>query len=520
MTGSATKLEAGALIQGRYRAEEPLHTERTRRAYGGTDEQTGQRVLLLEVSTADASSLGPAPGVEHAHLAKVLDVVLLAGSAVLVAEHVAGDTLEAHASGSPPDHPVDAVRAALRIADAVSALHAAGAAHGGIRPAAVIHEPTGRAGPIVSYAPSVVGLSPYRSAGRGESGAASEADDTWAVGGLLHLLLTGKEPPQTGVASPAELERSGVTDPMLREVLAHCLAPDPALRHADLRPLKRELARWFVDHAGEEPSHHGGVPSRPPPLPPGASVPPVSSPSPVVAFSQPPVPRRKSKLWIPLALGAIVIGVGAAWGVSAMRKPAVQVVETPASASAAPAAAAGHAIDLSEVPVTGDRDSGTGDRTASCVAGYLPKGAFQQATPGFDWLCGEADPRTGAERLRTAIVFGGGQTQVTEAMKLMSRVGWYDMPIYAVVRAGCCPEAKALELPPPVEGCADMGQALREIAKNVLARQSFDEPLERYGKAANCEVAANRAYLFRHNGRPQFYQETAFRELVKAISSP
>src|SRR5690606_36450848 len=143
----------------------------------------------------------------------------------------------------------------------------------------------------------------------------------------------------------------------------------------------------------------------------------------------------------------------------------------PAASPASATASGPHAIDLGEVPVTGAKAAATGNRMATCVAGYLPQGSFV-VTPDLDWVCGEADPRIGAERLRTAIVFGGNQVQVTEAMKIFSRIGWYDMPAYAVVRAGCCPDAKPLELPEVVEPCPDMTGALRDIAKAVLSQAS------------------------------------------------
>jgi hypothetical protein len=522
--GSSTKLEAGALIAARYRAEEPFLGQGTRHAFFGTDEQSGSRVVLIELSAIDAGSLGPALRAEHAHLARVLDVIQTLGSAVLVGEHVGGTTLDEHVSETPSDHPVEAVRTILRVADAVSAIHQLGGAHGCLRPEAIVFEPRGRVGPVVIFAPPIIGPTPYRSPARGEAGPPSEADDSWAVGALLHLLLVGKPPPAQGLSTEADIDPR-LRDPVLRKTVLHSLAAREPERGTDLKTLKRELARWFVDHAGEEPSHPGG-PSRPPPLPaPAPPTAPVIGPPPTVssvAGARVAPPRRRTKLVVALALGSTVLGLGAAWAVSALRKPAERVVEASGS-DAAPAVAAprasAHAIDLSEVPVTGEPDAATGDQMATCVAGYLPKGAFV-ATPKLDWLCGETDPRLGAERFRTAVVKGGAGTQITDAMKLFSRIGWYDMAAFAVARGGCCADAEPIELPVPIEGCADMGQALREIAKNVLASQPFDEPAERYNKAINCEVGANRAYLFRHTGRMQHYQELAFRDLIKATEAP
>ena len=50
----------------------------------------------------------------------------------------------------------------------------------------------------------------------------------------------------TGYASEAALEAVGVTDAALRAALWHTLTSSRPERQSDLRPLRRELARWFV----------------------------------------------------------------------------------------------------------------------------------------------------------------------------------------------------------------------------------------------------------------------------------
>ena len=61
-----------------------------------------------------------------------------ATGSVLVVEHVPGPTLSEVLSQVEHETPVEAVRSALRVADAVCAIHAAGGAHGLIRPASLI----------------------------------------------------------------------------------------------------------------------------------------------------------------------------------------------------------------------------------------------------------------------------------------------------------------------------------------------------------------------------------------------
>ena len=53
----------------------------------------------------------------------------------------------------------------------------------------------------------------------------------------------------------------------------------------------------------------------------------------------------------------------------------------------------------------------------------------------------------------------------TDAMKIFARIGWYDMAAFAVVRAGCCPDAKSLELPEASKACGDMAEALRGVGQ-------------------------------------------------------
>jgi hypothetical protein len=108
----------------------------------------------------------------------------------------------------------------------------------------------------------------------------------------------------------------------------------------------------------------------------------------------------------------------------------------------------------------------------------------------------------------------------TDAQKLFSRMGWYDMAAFAVVRAGCCPDAKPLELPEPGKGCDDMAQTLSSIGQEVVANHPAEESLKKYTAAIHCELSLGRGQLFRKAERPTGGEDTAFLELVKAIQSP
>lgn len=494
-------LTVGETFAGRFHVEEEVG-EALGGGFYGSDTTDGRKVVLVPVAVEREKTLMPLLDVHHAHLAPLVALEPLGDRFVAVAAAVEGETLAERLEAIGKKPAVDAVRSALRLADALAHVHEAGGVHGWINPHAVVVEPEEGERPQL-----VLGVrtdQALRTPERAPEGTPSIADDTWATAALLHWMLTGEPPPRDGYADEAALEKAGVADPVLRAALFHTLTASRPDRQSDLRPLRRELARWFVDHAGEEPvapSHH---PTAPPPLP--ASVRPsrrVSS-----KISVPPPPKGKVGTF---AIGAVVLGAGVGIALTFLRPKRVQIVPVPEKQAAPPPTAS--ALELGEVPVTGENDVRLGSKLATCVAGYLPKGTFGK-TPDVSWLCPETDPRDGADKLHAAVVSAAPKGTVTEAMKIFSRIGWYAMPAFAVVRAGCCPDAQPLAL--PEERCA-MSAALRDVGEAVVAAKDVTEPLKKYTDSIHCELNRGGAKMLRRADRPQGGEDTAFLELVKPL---
>ena len=510
----STGLEPGLVIGSRYRVEERLAAGGEPIGYAALDTERQLPVVVLDVSAATAKLLAKAKDLGHAHLANVLDLVEFEGKTLVVSEHVRGETLSERLAEVGSKAPVDAVRSALRVADALSWLHEAGGAHGTVHPGNVVLSPEGRDGPVLQISPLPAADVGFRQPEWEPGDLPSEPDDSWGAAALLHLMLLGKPPATGGYESESGLADAGVLDPVLRVALYHALARDLGARNHDLRPLKRELARWFVEHAGEEPIAPGPHSTQPPPLPPSMrpSAAPRTSAAPGRSLSAEPAKKKPSKLLMLASFGA-AIGLIGGWTFSTMRsKTHVKVIEVQKPAAEEPVK---KAIELSEVPVNGQSETASVDKVGSCVSGYLPKGAFDKA-PDMSWVCEESDPRTGAEKLRVAVI-NGGKGNISDAMKIFARIGWYDMAAFAVVRAGCCENAKPLSLPPPSTACSPMDEALREIGSAVVASRSYDEPMKTYTAAIHCELNSGRGGALRHSARPVGGEDSAFSELVHAV---
>lgn len=508
---------AGTIIDQRFKVEAALPESFGVGAFAAKDEETGTPCVAFAISQVEKPAIDALRKINHAHLAKVLAVQEVPGGALVVAERIDGESLAERLDAIGKKEVVDAVRSALRLADALSVAHQAGAYHGRVHPGVVIVEPKGRPGPVLALAGRTDPDSFYRSPDRGQQGP-SEHDDAWAIGALLVKMLTGNDPPTDGFESEADLEKHGVVGAPLQSALFRSLHTDPAERNEGLRPLKRDLARWFVDHAGEEPFSAHAMSSSPPPLPPTSGAPPVVTHSPTSRAT----PPKKNRLPV-FAVGGLVLGLGAAWAASAMLSEPESPQQAPAASatsapSSAPAASAADAIDLGEVDIEGESETNTAsnNKLSACVASYLPKKSFD-TSPDLAWVCSVDSPRQGADKLRGAIVANSPGGQVSHAMQLFSRMGWYDLVAFSVVRAGCCPEAPPLKLSDPSESCERLDTIASSIGRQVVDGQDFSGNLEKFTEAARCEAKAGAGAKFKKPEPPGGGEQEAFVEYTKEL---
>lgn len=203
----------------RYRGVAPLP------AIGGVarelavDQVADHRVALARIPAGPRGALAGehlrrAAQCRHASLAPVLDTVVDADGAVLHVEAQSDGPLLSSAVRMPQ---ASVVLVAADAAEALAQLHAAGLAHGGLVADAVVLDASGR--PLVMGA----GLAGALAIADGRP-QPSAADDLRALGRLLYLLLTGREP-AAQPAAPAALAAD--VPPALNGLTLALLSADP-----------------------------------------------------------------------------------------------------------------------------------------------------------------------------------------------------------------------------------------------------------------------------------------------------
>lgn len=495
------------------------------------DVTTGKAVLVGLENKSLNPTLAPLSSIEHAHLAEVVALVDQADNWLVLTHAPKGTTLRARLADIGRKHAVDAVRTTLRIADVLGHLHEAGIVHGRVNPDNVLLALEVGVEPALVF--GARSEAEYLRPERGSPDTALDArDDAWATTALLYFMLVGVPPPTSGISSLTSVEGLGINDPLLCEVLVHGLASNETKRAKDLSSLKRELARWFIAHAADEPIPTSIASHKPPPLP--ASVIPKIAHSgvPAGAAVTSTIPRNQPlsledtrRGWLrslPFALGAAVVGIGLVWGVARMSRSDTTVLRITNPESSAPAVIPSGPIDLAEVPVTGEgegKEQAARDPTASCTKGYLREGTLTK-TAQLDPMCRESELPRLLGVLRSAFTsVTGASGPVPPGSSRFDPLGWYALPLLSGLRKACCTDPPALQLPDLGDKCPDFAAALDELARTASTTQQFDAVIGRYTLAAKCAAETGKASGISPTG-PGLPSERAFRDLFVAPPTP
>ena len=257
------------LVAGRYAFAGLLKNSQSVERWVGVEQDSGRRVVLATADSGRLTTLDSARGVKHRHLTGLIEVVrdvdasslpsgkaLPAGFGVAVAEFVPGTTLHAELGRSGMNSS-KAVAWVLRLADAVQAMHSAGAVHAALSPRAVIAVPAGRAiAPVLSQlvAPAIGAFCPPE---RLKGSAETSPDDVWALHATLYTALT-RQPPYSAPTRdallkqmlsgrPKPLSAFGIDEPALQEIIERGLAYEKRVRVTELTEFIATLDAWERD---------------------------------------------------------------------------------------------------------------------------------------------------------------------------------------------------------------------------------------------------------------------------------
>jgi len=189
----------------------------------------------------------------------------------------------------------------------------------------------------------------------------------------------------------------------------------------------------------------------------------------------------------------------------------------PATTSAPPAppteASTSSALPSEAVPTEVSAVPPRPENRLQCLRQLFPPATFEAGRPNLYFLCTEADPRKGADALGAEIVLGKGHRDTTPAMREWDKLGWFQMAMFAVVRASCCEAAAPLQSGLSDDAC-QLDGALIAIGEAVAhgGEDDFAVAVARYLDAIRCLVNSHYAYAFGEKGPPASREHPAFEE--------
>ena len=253
-------------IVGRYRLADFLGAGGMGEVYRATHLSTGQVVAIKILTTAEIEARWLArvyhearvqQGLNHPNIVKLLELIDLQGRPCLVMEYIGGESLAERLERQGRLPAREALRLLQAIAWAVAYVHAQGIVHRDLKPANVRVTPDGqiklldfgisksRHAEGLTQTGNVIGTPRYLSPEQILGDTVTTATDVWALGVLLHEMVTG-QPPFAGGSEAllwARIDRVSYATPssiltpppedaaLMRQIdrlVASCLTRDPS----------------------------------------------------------------------------------------------------------------------------------------------------------------------------------------------------------------------------------------------------------------------------------------------------
>jgi hypothetical protein len=119
-----------------------------------------------------------------------------------------------------------------------------------------------------------------------------------------------------------------------------------------------------------------------------------------------------------------------------------------------------------------------------CVAAYFPEHTFvQRQDLGF--VCSVSDPRKGATRIRVAIVVGG-HGAATAGADEWTKLGWYQLAIYGILRRACCSADPLVQLPDEPPPCASLAGLIETLSTATQSGTEVEAATLAFEKGTLC----------------------------------
>ena len=260
-------LQAGEVVEGRYRVLRVLGRGGTGTVYLVIHEALGMERALKEISRADCPyypsmrqrmirEIHILRQLDHPNLPEIMDIVMKEDAFYIVMEYIQGRTLREIIEARGRIEERQAVEWGRQICDVLYYLHAQNppVIYRDLKPSNLMQKPDGRIvlidfGTAREYAADredtvCLGTRGYAAPEQYERKARTDArTDIYCLGATLYHLVTGDAPGMAVCEDGFVRRRNPDLSPGMEELIRTCMQPDPAKRYQNCREV-----RYVLDH--------------------------------------------------------------------------------------------------------------------------------------------------------------------------------------------------------------------------------------------------------------------------------
>lgn len=245
-----------------------------------------------------------------------------------------------------------------------------------------------------------------------------------------------------------------------------------------------------------------------------------------------PPPARTSRLTLVLGVAAVLAATAGAAAIAwhytspapaprpeptgEATPPANSATPDPGAASAATSDPTATAVASSSASASAAaKPAAPPDDELACFSQLMPGDAFGDTEPDLKQACTGRRAYPTTLVLKSAVVAAGG-TDVTDAMREWSKLGWFETAAFAAMRAHCCPDAKALTVSNTFAVC-QLEEALAYVTNAIDDDEKMAEALKEYESAIMCLTRRGWANAFGRGGPPYGGEKAHFERIMSRI---
>lgn len=160
-----------------------------------------------------------------------------------------------------------------------------------------------------------------------------------------------------------------------------------------------------------------------------------------------------------------------------------------------------------------------GQEQAECVAAYFPDQSLDLADD-YGFLCSAIDLRSTVKQLEKRVV-SGKSGKGSAGAKAWAKLGWFELPLAAIIRKSCCERVSAerIVLPQPPPNCQSLSTVLKDMTHTPITAETSRARSHDFERVVECLTTEKQASAYGYEDGISSQNREAFSGFLERSAS-